>query len=97
MAQRSHEFLSIYDTALQLGNLNVWDHRFEQGRRLIEAALERAPGKPRFERSATASLVGLLPALERGHRGGRPDRALDRALRGTSLGIRLHEPGSTDE
>jgi hypothetical protein len=97
MARRSHEFFNTYDTALQLGNFNVWDHRFEEGQRLIEAALERAPSKPRFERSATTSLVDCLGRWSEESEAGDPTVALDRALRGTSLGIRLHESGSTDE
>jgi hypothetical protein len=97
MTERSHEFFNSYDTALQLGNFNVWDHRFEEGQRLIESALERAPGNPRFERIATTSLVECFRRWSEDSKAGDPPAALDRALRGTNLGIGLHESGSTDD
>lgn len=97
MAEQSHKSFDTYDTALQLGNFNVWDHRFEEGQRLIESALERAPGKPRFERVATTSLVECFRRWSEDSEAGDPPAALDRALRGTNLGIGLHEFGSTDD
>lgn len=74
------------------------DHRFDEGKQLIESALERAPRKPRFPRIATTSLVECFRRWsEADLKAGLPPAALDHALRGLRLGIELHDSGSTDE
>lgn len=97
LSEEAHEIFDSYDTALQLGNFNVWSSRFVEGQRLIESALERAPGKPRFERIATTSLVECFRRWSEDIEAGDAHASLDHALHGAVLGLGLHESGSTDE
>ncbi len=98
LTEKAHQIFNSYDTALQLGNFYVSDHRFDEGKQLIESALECAPRKPRFKRIATTSLVECFRKWsEADLKAGLPPAALDRALRGLRLGIELHDSDSTDE
>lgn len=97
LAEKAHAFFNGYDSALQLGNFYVWDHRFDKGEQLIESALERAP-KPKFQRIATTSLVECFrrwseAALEERL----APEALDRAVDGMEVGLELHDAHSTDD
>jgi tetratricopeptide (TPR) repeat protein len=100
LTENAHRTFDSYDTALQLGNFYVWNHRFDEGRQLIESALERAPRNPRFKRIATTSLVECFQRWsEADLRAGLLPAALDRALRGLRVGIGLHDsdPAESDE
>lgn len=100
LTENAHRVFDSYDTALQLGNFYVWHHRFDEGKQLIESALERAPRKPRFKRIATTSLVECFQRWSEADLKARlPPAALDRALRGLHLGIELHnsDPAESDE
>lgn len=98
LTEKAHALFSGYDTALQLGNFYVWDRRFEEGKQLIESALEQAPHKPRFERIATSWLVECFRRWsEADLASSLPPASLHHALRGMHLGIELHDSGTTDE
>lgn len=97
LAEKAHAFFNGYDSALQLGNFYVWDHRFDEGKQLIESALERAP-KPKFQRIATTSLVECFRRWSEAELEDRlAHEALDRAVDGIEVGLELHEAQSTDD
>lgn len=97
LAERTHAFYNTYDTAHHLGNFYVWDGRYEEGKDLIEWALEHAP-TTEFSLKATTSLIECYRQWSRGdlmpHS---PSTSLDLALRGAEIGIQRHGTGSTDE
>ena len=97
LAEESHAFFNTYDTAHHLGNFYFWDNRFDDGRRLIEWAIEQAP-TTEFRRKATTSLVECFRQWSDADlTAGLPPASLAHALRGVALGIELHDSGSTDE
>lgn len=96
-AERSHATFGSFDSALQLGNLYVWDRRFAEGKEHVEAALKMVPG-PRFERIATTSLVECFKRWSEADLAtGLATAAVGRALSGAQLGLKLHGTDSTDE
>lgn len=97
-AEKAHTVFDSYDTALQLGNLYVRGNRFEEGRHTIQSAMGRTPGKPRFQRIVTTSLVECFRRWSAADlAAGRPHDSLGHALDGTRVGLDLHDSGSPDE
>ena len=97
IAEATHHYFRTYDTAHHLGNFYFWNNQFDEGEQLIRWALEQAP-TAEFKRKATTSLVRCLQQ--------RSDAdlvnssladALAHALRAVSVGLQLHDSGSTDD
>ncbi|WP_141013066.1 hypothetical protein [Nocardioides sambongensis] len=97
IAEATHNYFTTYDTAHHLGNFYFWNNQFTQGKQLIEWALEHAP-TAEFKRKATTSLVKCLQQWSDADLANNsPADALANALRAVSVGLELHDSGSTDD
>lgn len=95
-AEESHTVLGYHDTALLLGNILVWLHRFSDGQEYLEQALDAPSSK--MKRIATTAIVESWrrwadSALE-GHN---PSDAFEKALSGVAVGRQTIVAGSQDQ
>lgn len=97
LSEKAHTIFGSYDSALQLGNFYVWDHRFPEGLKLIRDALVKAPA-PRFAQIATTSLV---ECMRRWSEADLEDRrwssAMERAIEGVTTGLELVDASTADQ
>lgn len=95
-AERAHSTLGYHDTALLLGNILVWSHRFADGQESLEFALE-APNL-KMKRIVTTSIVESWRRwAEAAIDSKNPSDALSKALAGVAVGRQMVTTGVQDQ
>lgn len=94
-SRQAHETLDLPDTAMQLGNLLIWNRDFDNGQSLIEGALESASGRT-YLIAATALVESWRRWSEMLIENRHISNAIEKAFSGFSVGMKVLEDGYVD-
>jgi len=95
-AEYAHETLGYHDTALLLGNIFVWSHRFAEGQEQLEFALDAPSSK--MKRIVTTSIVESWRRWAEASLDSRnPSDGFSKALSGAAVGRQLILTGVQDQ
>lgn len=96
LAEEAHSTLKYHDSALLLGNILVWSHRFSEGQEYLELALDAPSSK--MKRIATTSIVESWRRWsESSVESQNPLDGFDKALSGVAVGRQTIVTGVQDQ
>jgi Tfp pilus assembly protein PilF len=95
-AEQAHATLNYHDTALLLGNVYVWSHRFAEGQEQLEFALDAPSSK--MKRIVTTSVVESWRRwADASIESRNPSDGFDKALSGVAVGRQIISTGVQDQ